>query len=119
MSEPINPNCKIPLPNTHNPKPKSKPKTTTTKKLDLSHTKITQSPYIPMHKVSRFTKGKNQRVVKKQNPRTKKPTFISPQMKNNKWVVHMNEREPNFAVLAIKSITSNLKNHTHLTLALS
>ena len=39
-------------------------------------------------------------------------------MKSNKWVVHINKREPNFAVLAIKSITLNLKNHMHLTLGL-
>lgn len=52
----------------------------------------------------------------KQNPKTKKQTFASPQVKTNQWVIHMNEKEPDFAVLATsiyQSISSNLNNHIH------
>jgi len=62
ISEPIDAKSKIPLPRKYNPKLKSKSQTLNQKpkqqKNTLTHHhKFIQTPYTPMQKASRFTKG--------------------------------------------------------------
>lgn len=116
MSEPINPNSEIPLPNTHSPKkPKSKITNHKTKIKKEKHPfdpSLTKSSTTHTHAQSfKIYKGKHKRGNEKQNPKTKIQTFISPQTKTLKWVFHMNGKKPTLQYY--QSISSNLHSQKH------